>query len=183
MKRTIGFVITALLLGLTVWGVAVLDRSDRDKTALPGAQSDYLLEDFRMVAMDQAGLPSFQIEAPFLEKNPTDDSVAIREPELTLFLDGIVTWQIDAPEAWIDATGERIELPGAVLLVSERAPRTQVQTSEVTVFPRRQQAISEAAVRVTRDNMFSRGIGFKADLSSQQFDILSQVEGYYEPPS
>ena len=183
MKRALGFAATGLLLALTWWGVVVLDREPPQRDILPGARSDYLLEDFSLVAMDPSGAPSFQINAPFLEKNPDDDSVAIREPELTLYQNGEVTWEISAPQAWIDATGERIELPGDVQLVAAQPPRTEVQTRDVTVLPRTQQARSDADVEVNRDIMFSRGVGFRADLSSQQFDILSQVEGYYEPPS
>lgn len=183
MNRPAVFALLALLACASWWGVVVLDRDPPDDPMLPGARSDYLLEDFRMVAMDETGRPSFQLVAPFLEKNPEDDSVAVRAPQLTLFQAGQVTWEIEAPQAWIDATGERIELPGDVQLLSARAPQTEVDTRDVTVLPRSHLATSQSRVQVTRENMYSTGVGFRADLSSQQFDILSQVEGYYDPPS
>lgn len=183
MNRPAAFSLLAILLCATWWGVVVLDRDAAQDPQLPGARSDYLLEDFSMVAMDGSGRPSFQLAAPFLEKNPEDDSVAIRQPQLKLYQEGRITWEIEAPEAWIDASGERIELPGDVHLVSALPPRTEVDTRDVTVLPRSHQASSESKVQVARPNMFSSGVGFRADLSSQQFDILSEVEGYYDPPT
>ncbi len=176
------FWLAALGLAFTFWLTAKL-RQPPEAEILPQARSDYLLEDFDLIVMDPQGNPSFRLQSPFLEKSPEDESLDIRSPHLTLFEAGKVTWQMQSEKAWINREGDTIKMPGPVKLASELTPKTIVNTADVTVKPRDHQASSAAAVEVIRSDMRSEGIGFEVDLSRQQFDILSQVEGYYEPPT
>ncbi|MFK7955690.1 MAG: LPS export ABC transporter periplasmic protein LptC [Lysobacterales bacterium] len=176
------YLLAALGLALTFW-LTVKLRQPPEPEILPTARSDYLLENFDLLVMDPQGNPSFRLQSPFLEKNPTDESLDIRSPHLTLFEAGEVTWQMQSDNAWINREGDIIKMPGPVKLASEITPKTIVNTADVTVKPRDHQASSDAAVEVIRSDMRSEGVGFQVDLSRQQFDILSQVEGYYEPPT
>ncbi len=176
-----GFFLAALLLIVTFWFTASL-RDPPVQDILPEARSEYLLEEFDLLVMDPQGNPSFRLQSPFLEKNPVDESLNIRRPHLTLFEAGVVTWQVQSEQAWINSEGDTIKMPGPVKLASQMAPQTIVNTSDVTVKPRANRARSDAFVEVMRSDMRSEGVGFEVDLSRQQFDILSQVKGYYEPP-
>ncbi|MEM1089531.1 MAG: LPS export ABC transporter periplasmic protein LptC [Pseudomonadota bacterium] len=182
MQSRTRFVAAALGLAITFWLASSL-REPEEVETLPAARSDYLLEEFDLLVMDPSGRPSFRVQSPYLEKNQEDESVTITTPHLTLFEAGEVTWQMQSDSAWINREGDEIWLPGPVKLASEQAPLTIVNTSDVTVLPQENLASSEAAVEVIRADMRSEGVGFEVDLSRQQFDILSQVKGFYEPPS
>lgn len=176
------FILTALVLALTLWLAARL-RQPEAPAELPAARSDYVLEQFDLLVMDEQGEPSFRVQSPYLEKDPTDESLQIRTPHLTLFEAGQITWQMQSEQAWINREGDTVKMPGPVKLASKQTPLTIVNTADVTVKPREHRARSDADVEVVRTDMRSQGVGFEVDLSRQQFDILSQVKGYYEPPS
>ncbi|MEM9532525.1 MAG: LPS export ABC transporter periplasmic protein LptC [Pseudomonadota bacterium] len=180
MTRT-GYALLAVLLGLTFWATQRL-ASDDVEEALPTARSDYRLEHFDLLVMDPSGAPSYRVQSPEMEKSPDDDSATLIKPHFTLYDQGSETWRVQSDEAWINGEGDLIRMPGPVQLASRLPPNTLVETRDVTVQPREHRARSEAPVTVTRSDMRSSGVGFSANLSNQQFDILSNVEGFYEPP-
>lgn len=171
--------ILLLAAGLSFWAVRWLARER--PPPLPEARSDYALHAFALVVMNSGGLPSFRLEAPYLEKSPEDESLTVDEPHLWLFEEGQMRWQVRATRGWIRGDGEEIQLTGAVQLNEQAGDGLALETTELTLFPDTRLASSGAPVALRQRDMRMHGLGLDADLNTRRFELLSQVRGRYDP--
>ncbi len=173
--------ILLLAAGASFWAVRWLGRDGRAPSPLPEARSDYALHTFALVVMNSGGLPSFRLEAPYLEKSPEDESLTVEEPRLWLFEEGRMRWRARAAQGWIRGDGEEIRLTGAVQVNEEAEEGLALQTTELTLFPDSRLASSSAPVELRQRDMRMHGLGLDADLNARRFELLSQVRGQYDP--
>lgn len=62
-----------------------------------------------------------------------------------------------------------------------KTPPTTFRTSRLDVFPERDLARTSARVTMTRPGLQQTGTGFRANLKTRQYSLLSQVKTRYEP--
>lgn len=178
-------ILTLLVLaGLST--VAVWQLQPKSKPhAPPVARSDYTLENFQLVTLNDKGEEAFTVEAPLLERDPEGKSLSLTLPRFS-FPDknGGGTWLATADSAWVGPKAEEVRLIAKVDLLgpaTDKGERTHFQTESLQVFPHRNQASSDDAVTVTRADSIMHATGLRADMQSHRIQLLADVKGRYVP--
>lgn len=179
----------AMILVLLVAAVASGWSAWRQRVEPPVApsssdRSDYVLEDFQLVSLDKEGIEAFTLRAPYLKRDPVDETLALREPVFLLPEEGAdFYWDLRAATGWISADSEELRLRGDVVAISdpqgEREMRMRTETLDV--FPRQRRARSGDAVTITQPGTTMRGTGLEADLAEKRFQLTSKVQVRYVP--
>ena len=175
-----GLLLAALFIGWSAWH----HRSTATPAATTESRVDFTLGDFEIITLDEQGRETASLRAPLMERNRADQTSTITQP---LFLlpdaDGN-HWQLRSDTGWVSAKGEELRLRGNVAGDSPRdaqtAPTT-FRTSKLDVFPQRDLARTSARVTMTRPGLRQTGVGFRANLKTRQYSLLSQVKTRYEP--
>jgi lipopolysaccharide export system protein LptC len=181
-RQLLVILVLMLLAGGTRWWLTRMENVDGRTGGLPEARSEYTLDNFELLVMDKQGLPSFQVESEHLEKLPADDSVVLQSPSMYLFADGEKTWRIDAQSGWIRQDGEELVLRGNVLMSKgEEKERFIIRARNLRLYPQQELAESDEPVSLSRPGTAMRGVGLKARLDVEKFELLSEVKGRYVP--
>lgn len=147
-------------------------------------RSDYVLEDFQLVSLDDRGAEAFTLRAPYLRRDPVDETMALREPVFLLPEEGEgLYWDLRAATGWISADSEEMRLRGDVVAVSDPAGDhdLRMQTDALAVFPRQRRAHGDGPVTITQPGTTMRGTGMEADLAEKRFQLTSKVQVRYVP--
>jgi lipopolysaccharide export system protein LptC len=170
----------AALIGLALWQLRA--RVPAPSTA--GARSDYVLHDFDLVSLDAEGHESFSVAAPYLERDPGGRSLSLRKPEFSFPDRQEGRWLATSEKAWVAEKGLEIRLIEQVRFTgpaSPRGERTRLATEHLQVFPKRDLALSQDPVTITRADSILQGTGLHADMKAHRIQLLSQVKGRYAP--
>lgn len=148
-------------------------------------RSDYLMRDFEMISLDEAGQESVALRAPEMQRNAADQTFQIETPLFLLPDSKGRHWEMRSNTAWVSPKADEIRLQGEV---DGRSPQgdaapTTFSTERLDVFPRRNLATTEAAVTLTRPGSVISGVGFETNTRTQQYTFKSQVRSRYEPDS
>lgn len=179
------------VLGLALLAAAILSGwsawRQRDTAIAADPQqgrSDYVLADFEITALDEQGHESTTLRAPSMERSRADESMTIAQPLFLLPDSNGNHWQLRAQNGWLSSKGEEMRLRGDVSGDSPHdgtTPPTTFRTATLDVFPKQNLARTDDKVTMTRPGIIQSGVGFKADLKSSQYSLLSQVKTRYEP--
>jgi lipopolysaccharide export system protein LptC len=181
-RQLLAIFLLALLAGGTRWWLMRLQEANRQAGGLPDAHLEYTLDNFDLLVMDKQGLPSFQIESPHLEKTPVDGSVVLQQPRMYLFENGSKTWRIDAQSGWIREDGEEVLLLGKVLMTKgQDREQLIIRAQDLKIYPQQDLAQSSEPVDISRPGTVMAGVGLKARLDLEKFELLSEVKVRYEP--
>lgn len=177
----------ALLIGALVSGWSAWRQQDRlaVETTTDG-RTDYLLQDFDLVALDSAGQEAFSVAAPQLQQTPGARTLELELPVFHIPAeDGSGRWTVVSKTGWVSDDNEEVRLRGEVTATSpERAQRPTTMRSEaLNIYPQRNQADTDVAVAVEQPGTTMQGIGMRADLDSGRIELLSQVRFRNEPNS
>lgn len=172
--------VAAVASGWSVWR----QRAEVVEGTVASDRSDYVLEDFQLVSLDDDGQEAFTLRAPWLQRDPADGSMSLREPVFLLPEDDAGHyWDLRAATGWISPDSERMRLEGEVVAVSDpdggRAMR--LDAPELEVLPRQRRARSAAVVTVSQPGTTMQGTGMEADLAGKRFQLTSKVQTRYVP--
>lgn len=179
---TLLLLVGALASGWSVWN----QRSKESVTIGPAARSDYMLEDFQLIALNGQGKESFTVRAPRLVRDPTQQTMDIATP---LFLipprenSSGDAWEVRATHGWVSAHGDELRLQGNVKGTSagRAGPVTTMETRELNVFPDARRATSPGEVVITRPGSILSGRGLQLNLATKQYSFKSEVRHRYVP--
>jgi lipopolysaccharide export system protein LptC len=148
------------------------------------ARSDYTLENFDLVTLDDEGKESFSVRAPRLERDPQGKSLTITSPNFSFPGKDGGRWTATAGTAWVGPKGEQVKLMRDVDLIGppgDAGERTRMRTAELEILPKQDKASSPVLVTISRGDSILKGIGLKADLNTHQVELLADVKGRYAP--
>jgi len=175
-----GLLLAALLSGWSAWK----HRATTTPATATESGTDFRLGNFEIVALGEDGTESVTLRAPTMVRNRADQISAITRPVFLLPDDAGQHWQLQADTGRISAKGEEMQLRGNVAGDSPqdgRTPPTTFRTTALDVFPKRSQAHTSDRVTLTRPGLEQTGVGFRANLKTRQYSLLSQVKTRYEP--
>lgn len=177
--------IALLLVAVTLTGWWVWSLREREQPApLTGPpRSDYQVEEFELIAFDEAGAESFSLRGPRLARHPYLGSIEIEQPRLRMPTADGSRWQGRSDRAWINKEGDRVRMLGRVDLRGPRPngqPPMRLRSEQIELLPKQNQASSEVAVTVTGPGSILRGLGLRADLDARRVELLSEVTARYE---
>ena len=170
----------ALVSSMLVWRL----RPQPKPPAQEDARSDYTLENFDLVTLDEEGKESFTVRAPRLERDPQGKSLTITAPNFSFPGKDGARWTATSGSAWVGPKGEVVRLIKDVDLVGppgEFGWRTRMQTAELEILPKQDKASSPALVTISRGDSILEGTGLKADLNTHRVELLADVKGRYAP--
>lgn len=184
---TLGLLAAAIVTGWAVW----TNREPARAPVASDARSDYVLQDFEVVVLDDQGRESFTLQAPRLERHPGDRTMHIPSPVFFIPVapakDQVPTrdagWIVRAANGWVSANGEELRLQGGVVAkTGEQSPRPATMTTEqLNVFPEANRATSPSTVTVTQPGSILSGQGMEALLDSKRVRFSSNVKVRYVP--
>lgn len=178
---TLGLLLGALISGWSVWN----QRRQETATFGPATRSDYVLEEFELVALDKQGRESFTLRAPRLVRDPAKRTMDIPTPVFLIPAGnaGSDGWEVRADNGWISADGDELRLRGDVQAASAGKVRepTTIRTEELNVFPETKRANSPGRVVITRPRSILSGRGLQLNLANKQYSFQSEVRQRYVP--
>ena len=167
--------------GLAVWQL----RPAAPPPPVNPARSDYILENFELTALDEAGKESFSVAAPRLERDPNGKSLTLQLPKFSFPDKDGGRWHATSQSAWVAEKGVEVRLIDQVELVGPHTPtgdRTRFTTARLQIFPKQDLALSQDRVTISRADSILRGTGLRADMRSKHIQLLDDVKGRYAPP-
>lgn len=172
--------VAAVVSGWSAWR----QRAKPGAEAGEEARSDYVARDFEIITLDKQGQESMTLRAPQMERARADQTLSIVTPLFLLPDASGQHWQMRGDTGWVSADGDELRLRGNVAGDSPKVPSippTTFRTQSLDVFPRTNLARTAAPVTMTRPGIMQTGVGFEANLKTQQYKLLSQVKTRYEP--
>ena len=180
-----GILILALLAAALVTSMLVWRLQPKPRPApAEVARSDYTLENFELVTLDEEGKESFSVRAPKLVRDPAGKALTITSPRFSFPGNQGGYWNATAGTAWVGPKGEKVRLLRDVNLVGPPGVlgvRTRMQTAELEILPKRDLASSPSVVTISRGDSILQGTGLKADLNTHRVELLADVKGRYAP--
>jgi len=149
-------------------------------------RSDYVLENYELVALDSAGREAFTVKGPHLERDPGGKSLSLRAPRFSFPDRKGGRWSASSASAWVADKATEVRLIDDVVMVGPPAPsgeRTRFTTERLQIFPKSNLARSDDSVTVSRSDSILAGKGLRADIQAHRFQLLSDVKGRYAPPA
>jgi len=144
---------------------------------------DFIADDIDITQMNAAGHPEYVLSAARMTHYPDDDSTNVLAPHLVQRQDKASPISIRSDRGLILSRGKEVKLYGNVLLLrmaDKGHGEMRVQTEYLDVFPDRDFARTDKAVRITRDKSRLTGIGMEFNNKTQQLALLSQVRGSFD---
>ena len=185
-------VLLGILLATVVSGWLFRSTSEPPAIFLPPElphEPDYYLKNFVATTMDVGGKPRRRLAAVSMVHFPDDDSATLDRPRLQLFTEHGRTWEITSTSGRVNAGGESIDLQGEVRISAvggeaggePGSDRVEMLTSEMVVWPERQYAETESAVKIKFVGGVVDAVGMHADFKQRRLELMAEVRGHYEP--
>ncbi len=179
MNLGLVLLVAAIASGWSAWH----QRDVPDAPVAAAERSDYLMRDFEMISLDDTGNESVTLRAPEMQRDAGDQTFQIETPLFLLPDSEGKHWEMRSKTAWVSPKGDEIRMQGDV---DGRSPvagaiPTSFKTDRLNVFPRKNLAVTDAAVTITRPGSILTGVGFETNTQTQQYTFKSQVRSRYEP--
>lgn len=177
----------ALLAGLSYGLLRWVESELRQPAPVESHEPVLIIERFRAVHLNVAGLRESIIEAPRLAQLPNNLGTRIEQPVLDWYQpDGQTReWRLQAEQGWVAADQQSVRLEGEVKMVrtadSGKPPMT-ITTRDVWVRPEEHYAETAAPTRAVTPHGEFRAVGVRAWLDQERLELLSEVRGVYESP-
>ena len=177
----------ALLAGLSYGLLRWVESSLRQPDLADSQAPLLIIEQFRAVRLNIAGVREYVVEAPRLWQLPRQGGTALERPALDWYQpDGQTReWRLQAERGWVAADQQTLRLDGEVTMVrtadSGQSPVT-ILTRDVQVRPAERYVETAAPARAVTPGGELRAIGVRAWLDQERLELLSEVRGSYEPP-
>jgi lipopolysaccharide export system protein LptC len=143
---------------------------------------DFYAETVHAVQFREDGKRDYDMHSDHLEHVQSTDVTYLTKPRMELYRGEDIPWHIRSERGEVGPEGEQVELIDSV-----RVERTDTQgrpsiltTSRLTVFPDREYAQTDQAVRIDAANGVTTGQGMKAYLNEGRMILLSNVRGQHE---
>lgn len=177
----LALLVATLLFGWSAWK----NRTGPAAAAAHSTQSDYILHDFEMVALDKDGKESITLRAPEMRRSAADHTYTITAPLFLIPDREGEHMEVRSRTAWVSAKGEKAILRDDV--VGNSPPgvgaASEFRTSRLDIFPDQHLASTDQPVVLTRPGATLQGTGFEINSQTQQYKFKSKVKSRYVPKS
>ncbi|HEU0152028.1 MAG TPA: LPS export ABC transporter periplasmic protein LptC [Arenimonas sp.] len=173
------------VLAVVLVSVAVWQWNQQQVPPVQAPQrSDYILRDYELTTLDQAGRESFTVRGPYLQRDVGGKSLSLVEPRFSFPAAQGGRWQARSEAAWVSPDADQVHLLRAVEMVgppSETGQRVRFATERLRVLPDVDRADAAGQVTVTHGDSILVGTGLDVDMPSKRFQLQNDVKGHYAP--
>ena len=183
LRALLPLILGALLLaGVGYWNISpsqFLGERPSDGTENP---IDFFVENARTRQFQIDGLLRYELTTERLEHIKSSDVTLLTQPDLLLYKNGELPWHVRSERGEVSPQGTQVELIDAVRTerTDARGRQTILTTSRLSVFPEREYAETEQAVRIETVNGVTTANGMQAFLNDGRLLLLSNVRGQHE---
>lgn len=154
-----------------------------DPLVIDPRQPDFFMENARIRQLNAQGTVSYQLTTERATHLASDESTLLDEPFLVFFREGETQpWELRSRYGQADQGGDRVRLTDEVELQQKLPNRalTRLTTSLLDVFPQRDYAETDQAVRIEAANGVTTGVGMQVQFNDGTMTLLSNVRGEHE---
>lgn len=156
----------------------------RPSPDVPGPpRSDYSLDSYELVVLDENGDESFTVRGPILSRDPNTSEWFLNQPRFSFPSASGAPWLAQAQSGWVSAHADEVRLQRDVQIlgpVQRNGERARLDTAAIAVFPKQNLARSTDSVTITRGASILRGRGMETNFQTHRFTLLSEVRARYE---
>lgn len=177
-------IVLSLLAAFTWWLREVATTPPPAPSNLRLHLPDYIMYDFTLTAMDNAGKPDYRLKAVSLRHYQDDGSTEVDQPQLTSFRGTGPSWGAVGERGWASANGTLLKLLGAVTMHRPPGPGSEevtLITSDLTLHPKENYAETDREVTAMMGPNKMQGVGMRLFLAEGKVKLLSQVRSVYAP--
>ncbi|MGH8352873.1 MAG: LPS export ABC transporter periplasmic protein LptC [Pseudomonas sp.] len=183
LRHSLIFVVLAgLLAALGYWNISPESFMDKPATAGDDNAIDFYVLNAHSVQYQIDGKLHYEMTADKLEHVKASDVTLLTRPNLQLYRGTPLPWHIQSARGEVAAEGKEVELIDQVRVARTDAKGrpTILTTSRLTLFPEKEYAQTEQAVRIEAANGVTTAKGMKAYLNDGRMLLLSNVRGQHE---
>jgi lipopolysaccharide export system protein LptC len=181
-RSLLGVLVFIFVVGTSLW---LWSRREKPEPVPPKPpSSDYILINYTLTALNEEGKENFTVKGPQLQREPGGKALELQMPVFSFPDKKSGRWTASSDSAWVAPKGDEIQLRNNVQMRSppnEMNHITEFKSNTLRVFPKQDRAETADAVSFKKPGVSLTGVGFKADMNSKRFSILSKVKGRYEP--
>lgn len=172
-----------LLVGITSGWLIRLEEEPGIRKEVSHIPDSYM-EDFTRTDMDENGLIKRRLSGEYMWHFADDNSSELLRPKLEIYSSALQPWYVIAERAWVSGNSQLIQLFGEVRIwkndeaKGERA--VEVITRDVRALPETEYAETDKAATIITPSSITHGIGLRAYLRSERFELLDEVKTHYE---
>lgn len=168
--------------GLSIF-LMVIREHKTSKVVAPGGINAFMIkptyQDF-----DQQGQLHSKMQANQMKHYVRHDMSLFTNPDILIYTDDRIPWYITSDHGKSQNGTTKVLLYGNVVLHQPQRPdhpETTINTTELTVYPKRSFAETDKPVQIKRPGTVIHGKGIKANLKTGVIRLLTQSRGVYEP--
>lgn len=133
---------------------------------------------------NQQGQVKVMMSAQTIKQYQPSGTIVFEKPFILAYGENRTPIHIRANKAIANKSANKIIMSGSVTihqLKTKSDPETTIQTSELIVFPKKSQAITNKPVVITRPGMVIHSAGLTANLKTAQYQLHSNSRVVYQP--
>ncbi len=173
--------LAALLAALGYWNINPESFIDQPQTVAADTAIDFYVVNPRTQQFQTDGQLDYSLKADKLEHIKTSDITLLDKPDLLLYRNNEQPWHVQSLLGEVSPKGEQVELIDNVRIERPDAQGrpTLLTTSRLSVFPDKEYAQTQQAVRIEAANGVTTAKGMKAYLNEGRMLLLSNVRGQH----
>ncbi|MFV3379859.1 LPS export ABC transporter periplasmic protein LptC [Pseudomonas sp. NY15354] len=174
--------IAALLVAVGYWNISPESFLEKPAAQVDENAIDYYAINAHSVQYLPDGKVQYEMTADKVEHLKASEITLVTTPDLHMYRGTQYPWHVQSVRAEVNPDGSEVELIDKVRVArtDEKQRETIITTTRMTVFPQKQYAQTEQAVRIDGAGGTTTGKGMKAYLKDGRMDLLSNVRGQYE---
>ncbi|BBR55603.1 MULTISPECIES: LPS export ABC transporter periplasmic protein LptC [Pseudomonas] len=174
--------IAALLVAVGYWNISPESFLEKPVAQVDENAIDYYAINAHSVQYLPDGKVQYEMTADKVEHLKSSEITLVTTPDLHMYRGTQYPWHVQSVRAEVNPDGSEVELIDKVRVArtDEKQRETIITTTRMTVFPQKQYAQTEQAVRIDGAGGTTTGKGMKAYLKDGRMDLLSNVRGQYE---
>lgn len=189
-KKLLALLLTIPLISIAItWYIFSVSSIEQTQIAFPKDNTpkkvaDTFFNDANIISFSETGDPKSKIIGTQIFHYPGEEDSEIIRPIITIFRDKGLPVRITADHGWINKEGTRVFLKGHTIIKRKKSLHnqfSQLETPELTIWPNKNFAETDKAVKITTDTTIATGVGMKAYLNKEHYYLLNNVKGQHIP--
>lgn len=181
--NTVLFAFVALLVAaLGYWNLSPDGFNEQSRHAGTDNAIDFYATNTYTVQYQVDGKLHYELTADKVEHVKASDITLMTSPNMNLFRGTELPWKIRSERGEVSPGGVEVELIDKVRVerTDAKGRPTILTTSRLTVFPEKEYAQTQQAVRIDAANGVTTAQGMKAYMNDGRMLLLSNVRGQHE---
>ena len=173
-----------LLAGAAISSLLLVNtRTTEDNESTPELSLAYYLNKAELISTGPDGKMLYQVWTEQASQSLGDKSINLENVRLVYVPPAGLAWELAADKGNIPEDASTIELRGQVIAISgdKEADTTTIRTNALSVNPTTRQATTRQKVVIEYNGRELHATGMEADFEANRLNLLSNVNGKFEP--